>query len=255
MGSPNPIGFGPVLVMAFLLGACQALPPGGSNWVVQSRSCLLAPGKTQVSRRPQLPRRRVNNFQLANVMEPQSSPPAPAPGSDADILVDNSVSNAPATRPASYCPEVPTGSMIVPGKHQTRQATRRQPAGSMSRSRIRVWHHLGLFFPGPTGPIRFRALLGRTAGGPKPPDWLPEPVYNPPVYNLPVNNTAAKYKAHSSCTTPHHSLQLLVHFVYVIEWNVIRLILSIDKTTRLRKPLETFWAWCDIAQPTAQANS
>jgi hypothetical protein len=107
-------------------------------------------------------------------------------------------------------PEVPTGSMIVPGKHQTQQATRRQPTGSMSWSRIRVWHHLGLFLPGPTGPIRFRALLGRTAGGPNPPDWLPEPVYNPPVYNLPVNNTAAKYKAHSSCTTPHHSLQLLV---------------------------------------------
>ncbi|PLW45593.1 hypothetical protein PCASD_06274 [Puccinia coronata f. sp. avenae] len=105
MGSPNPIGFGPVLVMAFLLGACRALPPGGSNWVVQSRSCLLAPEQTQVPHRPQVPRRRVNNFQLANVMEPQSSPPAPtpapAPGSDADILVDDSVSNAPATFPAS----------------------------------------------------------------------------------------------------------------------------------------------------------
>ncbi|PLW39986.1 hypothetical protein PCASD_06807 [Puccinia coronata f. sp. avenae] len=73
-------------------------------------------------------------------MEPQSSPPAPtpapAPGSDADILVDDSASNAPATRPASVAPEVPAGSMIVPGKHQTRQATRRQPAGSMSRSQI-----------------------------------------------------------------------------------------------------------------------
>ncbi|PLW24794.1 hypothetical protein PCANC_26905 [Puccinia coronata f. sp. avenae] len=90
-----------------LLGARWALPPGGSNWVVQSRSCLLAPEQTQVPHRPQVPRRRVNNFQLVNVMEPQSSPPAPtpapAPGSDADILVDDSVSNAPATCPASYC--------------------------------------------------------------------------------------------------------------------------------------------------------
>jgi hypothetical protein len=71
-------------------------------------------------------------------------------------------------------PKVPAGSMIVPGKHQTRRATRRQPAGSMSRSRIWVWHHLGLFLPGPTGPIKFRALSGRPAGGPDPPDWLPE---------------------------------------------------------------------------------
>ncbi|PLW08752.1 hypothetical protein PCANC_21868 [Puccinia coronata f. sp. avenae] len=111
-------------------------------------------------------------------MEPQSSPPAPtpapAPGSNANILVDDSVSNAPATCPASVAPEVPAGSMIVPGKHQTQRATRRQPAGSMSRSWIWVWHHLGLFLPGPTGPIRFRALLGRPAGGPNPPDWLPE---------------------------------------------------------------------------------
>ncbi|PLW11782.1 hypothetical protein PCASD_22386 [Puccinia coronata f. sp. avenae] len=68
-------------------------------------SCILAPEQTQVPRRPQVPRRRVNNFQLANVMEPQSSPPtptpAPAPGSNANILVDDSASNTPATRPAS----------------------------------------------------------------------------------------------------------------------------------------------------------
>ncbi|PLW17153.1 hypothetical protein PCANC_11800 [Puccinia coronata f. sp. avenae] len=156
----------------------------GYRWAAQTRLGLsrfrswLSPEQTQVPRRPQVPRRRVNNFQLANVMEPQSSPPAPtpapAPGSDADIVVDNSVSNAPATRPASYCPKVPAGSMIVPGKHQTQRATRRQPAGSMSWSWIWVWHHLGLFLPGPTGPIRFRALSGRPAGGPDPPDWLPE---------------------------------------------------------------------------------
>ncbi|PLW33403.1 hypothetical protein PCANC_20762 [Puccinia coronata f. sp. avenae] len=113
----------------------------GYRWAAQTQSGLdrfwswLSPEQTQVPRRPQVPRRRVNNFQLVNVMEPQSSPPvptpAPAPGSDANILVDDSVSNAPATRPASYCPEVPAGSMIVPGKHQTQQATRRQPAGSM----------------------------------------------------------------------------------------------------------------------------
>ncbi|PLW27777.1 hypothetical protein PCANC_08153 [Puccinia coronata f. sp. avenae] len=116
-------------------------------------------------------------------MEPQSSPPAPtpapAPGSNANILVDDSVSNTPATCPASVAavrgkPEVPAGSMIVPSKHQTQRATRRQPAGSMSRSWIWVRHHLGLFLPGPTGPIRFRALLGRPAGGPNPPNWLPE---------------------------------------------------------------------------------
>ncbi|PLW35620.1 hypothetical protein PCASD_10235 [Puccinia coronata f. sp. avenae] len=101
-----------------LLGARWALPPGGSNWVVQSRSCLLAPEQTQVPHRPQVPRRRVNNFQLVNVMEPQSSPPAPtpapAPGSDADILVDDSVSNAPATCPASYCPKLTSALQPLP---------------------------------------------------------------------------------------------------------------------------------------------
>ncbi|PLW32645.1 hypothetical protein PCASD_13353 [Puccinia coronata f. sp. avenae] len=164
MGSPNPIGFGPVLVMAFLLGALRALPPGGSNWVVQSRSCILAPEQTQVPRCPQVPRRRVNNFQLANVMEPQSRPPAPKPapdpGSDAGILVDDPVSNAPATRPASVAPKVPTGSMIVPGKHQTRRATRRQPAGSMSRSWI--WYSTPSFNSiafAALGPHHFTNLL------------------------------------------------------------------------------------------------
>ncbi|PLW45922.1 hypothetical protein PCASD_08671 [Puccinia coronata f. sp. avenae] len=80
------------------------------SWLSPEQTQLLkypAALKAQVPRRPQVPRRRVNNFQLANVMEPQSSPPArpptpaPAPGSDADILVDDSVSNAPATRPVS----------------------------------------------------------------------------------------------------------------------------------------------------------
>ena len=80
--------------------------PGLAFWL-RSKLKYHAALKAKVPRCPQVPRRRVNNFQLANVMEPQSSPPAPpptpapAPGSNADILVDDSVSNAPATRPAS----------------------------------------------------------------------------------------------------------------------------------------------------------
>ncbi|PLW31652.1 hypothetical protein PCANC_20363 [Puccinia coronata f. sp. avenae] len=89
--------------------ARRAQPPEGSNRVVHSRSCLLAPEKTQVPRRPQ-----------------GSSAPPP--------------SSTPPTGHFLYAvrgqPEVPAGSMIVPGKHQTRWATRRQPAGSMSWSRI-----------------------------------------------------------------------------------------------------------------------
>ncbi|PLW12669.1 hypothetical protein PCASD_21383 [Puccinia coronata f. sp. avenae] len=43
-------GFG--LVSGSLLGARRALPPGGSNWVVQSRSCLLALEQTNSSTLP-----------------------------------------------------------------------------------------------------------------------------------------------------------------------------------------------------------
>ncbi|PLW32139.1 hypothetical protein PCASD_20338 [Puccinia coronata f. sp. avenae] len=104
----------------------------------------LAPEQTQVPRR----RRRVNNFQLANVMEPQSSPPAPtqapAPGSDADILVDNSVSNAPATHPASYC---------------AAQGARRQ----YDRARQA---------PNPTGYPQAARGLNEPAGGPNLPNWF-----------------------------------------------------------------------------------
>ncbi|PLW42895.1 hypothetical protein PCANC_17746 [Puccinia coronata f. sp. avenae] len=108
------------------------------------------PEQTQVPRRPQVPRRRVNNFQLANVMEPQSSPPAPtqapAPGSNADILVDNSVSNAPATRPASYC---------------AAQGARRQ-------------YDCARQAPNPTGYPQAARGLNEPAGGPNLPNWFPE---------------------------------------------------------------------------------
>ncbi|PLW13593.1 hypothetical protein PCASD_25267, partial [Puccinia coronata f. sp. avenae] len=83
-------------------------------------------------------------------MEPQSSPPAPtqapAPGSNADILVDNSVSNAPATRPASYC---------------AAQGARRQ----YDRARQA---------PNPTGYPQAARGLNEPAGGPNLPNWFPE---------------------------------------------------------------------------------